>query len=146
MSVERVDVLSYIEDYFVRKASDNYRNRNDGDDIPHFSSGDTVKVYYSFKEKVETRKRGKVEISDRERVQVFEGVVISIRGSKLNKTFIVRKDSFGVGVEKVFPLYSPKIKKIKVVRRGRVRRAKLYYLRERKGKSARIKEKIEKKI
>jgi large subunit ribosomal protein L19 len=145
MPIERLDLLYDVEDYFVKEAERSYKERNNGEGIPRFLPGDTVRVHYSFKERVETRKRGKVEVTERERVQVFEGVVIAIRGSMLNRTFIVRKDSFGVGVERIFPLYSPKVKKIEVVRRGRVRRAKLYYLRERKGKAARIKEKIERK-
>ena len=99
-------------------------------DIPDFASGDTVKVGY------------KVTEGTRSRVQNYEGVVISRKGgSTLAASFTVRKISFGEGVERVFPLHSPNIESITVVRRGRVRRAKLYYLRERRGKSARIAEK-----
>ncbi len=99
------------------------------DDIPEFGPGDTVNVHVRVVE------------GDKERIQQFKGVVISIRGSGARKTFTVRKVSNGVGVERIFPLYSPKIAKIEVLRRGHVRRAKLYYLRQRSGKSARIKEK-----
>lgn len=99
------------------------------DDIPSFNAGDTVKVHV------------KVVEGNRERVQVFEGVVIARRGSSIRESFTVRKLSFGVGVERCFPLHSPIIEKIEVVTRGDVRRAKLYYLRDRVGKSAKIKEK-----
>ena len=98
-------------------------------DIPDFRPGDTVKVY------AKVRERGK------ERIQVFEGVVIQKRRGQKRSTFTVRKISFGVGVERIFPLHSPNIDKIEVVRRGKVRRAKLYYLRGKRGKAARIKEK-----
>ncbi|MBF0195295.1 MAG: 50S ribosomal protein L19 [Magnetococcales bacterium] len=98
-------------------------------EAPVFSSGDTLKVHV------------KVIEGDRERIQVFEGVCIARRNAGFRSTFRVRKISFGEGVERVFPLYSPKIDKIEVTRRGDVRRAKLYYLRERTGKSARIREK-----
>lgn len=99
------------------------------DDVPLFNAGDTVKVHV------------KVIEGNRERVQVFEGVVIARRGSSIRETFTVRKLSFGVGVERCFPLHSPIIERIEVVTRGDVRRAKLYYLRDRVGKSAKIKEK-----
>ena len=99
-------------------------------DIPDFAPGDTVKVGY------------KVTEGTRSRVQNYEGVVISRKGgSTLAASFTVRKISFGEGVERVFPLHSPNIESITVIRRGKVRRAKLYYLRERRGKSARISEK-----
>ncbi len=97
-------------------------------DVPEFRAGDTVKVHVRVVE------------GGRERVQVFEGVVIARNGEGLRASFTVRKVSFGVGVERVFPLHAPIIQKIEVTRRGDVRRAKLYYLRERSGKSARIKE------
>lgn len=99
------------------------------DNIPDFDAGDTVKVHV------------KVIEGNRERVQVFEGVVISRRGSSIRESFTVRKLSFGVGVERCFPLHSPIIEKIEVVARGDVRRAKLYYLRDRVGKAAKVKEK-----
>ncbi|OIJ09882.1 50S ribosomal protein L19 [Anaerobacillus arseniciselenatis] len=97
-------------------------------DIPAFRPGDTVRVHV------------KVVEGTRERIQVFEGVVIKRRGSGISETFIARKISYGVGVERTFPLHSPKIDKIEVMRRGKVRRAKLYYLRALRGKAARIKE------
>ncbi|TVP65401.1 MAG: 50S ribosomal protein L19 [Nitriliruptor sp.] len=99
------------------------------DDIPDFRPGDTVKVNVRVVE------------GTRSRIQVFEGVVIARKGGGLRETFTVRKVSFGVGVERTFPVHSPVIESIEVVRRGKVRRAKLYYLRDRVGKSARIKEK-----
>ncbi|AWB44271.1 50S ribosomal protein L19 [Paenibacillus sp. CAA11] len=97
-------------------------------DIPSFRPGDTLKVYV------------KVIEGTRERIQLFEGVVIKRRGGGISETYTVRKISNGVGVERTFPLHSPKIDKIEVARRGKVRRAKLYYLRELRGKAARIKE------
>jgi large subunit ribosomal protein L19 len=97
-------------------------------DIPAFKPGDTVRVYV------------KVIEGNRERTQVFEGVVIARRGKGSQETFTVRRISYGVAVERIFLLHSPRIERIEVVRRGDVRRAKLYYLRERKGKAARIKE------
>lgn len=99
------------------------------DDIPAFRPGDNVKVHVRVVE------------GNRERNQVFEGVVIARNGSGLDATFTVRKMSFGVGVERVFPVNAPIIQKVEVTRRGDVRRSKLYYLRDRRGKSARIKEK-----
>ena len=99
------------------------------DDIPDFAPGDTVKVHV------------KVIEGNRERVQLFQGVVIARRGAGAGESFKVRKLSFGVGVERTFPLHSPIIEKIEVVTRGDVRRAKLYYLRDRVGKSAKVKEK-----
>lgn len=98
------------------------------DDVPEFRAGDTVKVHVRVVE------------AGRERVQVFEGVVIARNGTSSRASFTVRKLSFGVGVERVFPLNAPIIQKIEVTRKGDVRRAKLYYLRDRVGKSARIKE------
>ncbi len=98
--------------------------------VPDFRPGDTVRVHQRVIE------------GNRERVQVFEGVVIARRNRGINSSFTVRKISYGEGVERVFPLYSPRIEKIEVVRRGRVRRAKLYYLRERRGKAARIAERM----
>ena len=102
------------------------------DDIPAFRAGDTVKVHV------------KVIEGSRSRVQVFQGVVIARQGSGIGETFTVRKVSFGVGVERTFPLHAPTIDKIEVDRRGDVRRAKLYYLRGLRGKAARIREKREK--
>jgi large subunit ribosomal protein L19 len=97
-------------------------------DLPEFAPGDTVKVHVKIKE------------GEKERIQVFQGVVISKRKGTTNATFTVRKVSYGVGVERVFPMHSPIIDKIEVVTRGRVRRAKIYYLRKLRGKAARIKE------
>ncbi|AST92076.1 50S ribosomal protein L19 [Sutcliffiella cohnii] len=97
-------------------------------DLPTFKSGDTVRVHV------------KVVEGTRERIQIFEGVVIKRRGGGISETFTVRKISYGVGVERTFPVHSPKIDKLEVIRRGKVRRAKLYYLRELRGKKARIKE------
>ena len=102
--------------------------------ITHFSAGDTIKVGVKIIE-------GK-----RERIQYFEGVCIAKKNRDINSSFTVRKISFGEGVERTFALYSPNVDSIKVIRSGKVRRAKLYYLRDRKGKSARIAEKIKKKI
>ena len=99
--------------------------------VPEFGPGDTLKVHV------------KVIEGTRERVQIFEGVCIARKAGSINSNFTVRKISYGAGVERVFPLYSPRIDQIEVVRRGRVRRAKLYYLRGRRGKSARIAEKIQ---
>ena len=97
-------------------------------DLPDFAAGDTVKVHVKIKE------------GEKERIQVFQGVVVSKRRGTTNATFTVRKVSYGVGVERVFPMHSPIIDKIEVVTRGRVRRAKIYYLRKLRGKAARIKE------
>ena len=97
-------------------------------DLPSFRPGDTLRVHVRIIE------------GTRERIQVFEGVVIKRRGGGISETFTVRKISSGVGVERTFPLHTPKIEKIEVSRRGKVRRAKLYYLRELRGKAARIKE------
>lgn len=98
-------------------------------DVTDFSVGDTVRVSV------------KVVEGDKERIQPFEGIVIARCGSGTRETFMVRKISFGVGVERIFPLYSPGIDKIEVLKKGRVRRAKLYYLRGKKGKAAKIREK-----
>ena len=102
-----------------------------GKDIPEFGPGDTVLVNY------------KVVEGERSRIQAYEGVCIGRAGAGLNENFTVRKISYGEGVERVFPLYSPMIDSIKIVRRGKVRRAKLYYLRGRRGKAARISERQE---
>ena len=112
-----MDKLKLVEQTVVR------------DDLPDFKAGDTVNVHYRVRE------------GEKERIQQYQGVVINERGSGSNKTFIVRKMSGNVGVERIFPLYSPFIAKIEVKKRGKVRRSKLFYLRERRGKSARIQEK-----
>ncbi len=98
-------------------------------DVTDFNVGDTVRISV------------KVVEGDKERIQPFEGVVIARRGSGTRETFMVRKVSLGVGVERIFPIYSPSINKLEVMKRGKVRRAKLYYLRGKKGKAAKIKEK-----
>ncbi|WP_251212917.1 50S ribosomal protein L19 [Adlercreutzia murintestinalis] len=98
-------------------------------DVPDFKPGDTVKVHYRITE------------GNRERIQVFQGDVIRRHGESSRETFTVRKISFSVGVERTFPVHSPKIEKIEVIRKGKVRRSKLYYLRDKVGKAAKIKEK-----
>ncbi|MFZ5639715.1 MAG: 50S ribosomal protein L19 [Bacillota bacterium] len=113
-----MDLISSIEQEQVRK------------DIPDFKPGDTVKVHV------------KVVEGNRERIQLFEGVVIKRRGGGLRETFTVRRVSYGVGVERTFPLHSPRLDRIEIAKRGRVRRARLFYLRGLRGKAARIKEKV----
>ena len=108
---------------------DSVDKRSLRDDIPEFQAGDTVKVHVRVVE------------GNKERVQVFEGVVIARRGSGINESFTVRKLSFGVGVERTFPLHSPIMSKVEFMTQGDVRRAKLYYLRDRIGKAAKVKEK-----
>ena len=98
-------------------------------DIPHFSTGDTIKVHARIKE------------GEKERIQVFQGFVLRKRKGTTGATFTVRKISYGVGVERIFPLHSPTIDKIEVVSKGKVRRGRLYYMRKLKGKAARLKEK-----
>jgi large subunit ribosomal protein L19 len=98
-------------------------------DIPDFRSGDTVKVHAKIRE------------GDKERIQVFQGVVIRKRKGKMGATFTVRKVSYGIGVERIFPLHSPNIDKVEIISRGKVRRGRLYYMRKLRGKAARIKEK-----
>lgn len=111
-----MDIIRLIEEQQMKK------------DLPEFRPGDTVKVHL------------KVVEGGRERIQVFEGVVIKRRGGGMRETFTVRRISYGVGVERTLPLHSPRIDKIEVIRRGKVRRARLFYLRSLKGKAARIKE------
>jgi large subunit ribosomal protein L19 len=119
-----VDIIKELELEQIAKLSANKT-------IPEFGPGDTVIVNVKVKE------------GDRTRVQAYEGVVIARNGGGLNESFTVRKISYGEGVERVFPIYGPLIDSIKVVRRGKVRRAKLYYLRDRRGKSARIAERTD---
>lgn len=114
--------LSEVESPFLRS------------DVPEFRAGDNVKVHV------------KVAEGDKERIQIFQGVVIARRGSGTRETFTVRKISGGMGVERIFPLHTPTIEKVEVVRRGRVRRAKLYYLRKLRGKAARIEERRDERI
>lgn len=111
-----MDIIKMLEDEQLRK------------DIPAFNVGDTVQVHYRVVE------------GTRERIQVFEGTVIKKQGGGVGETFTVRRLSYGVGVERTFPINSPRIDKLVVTRRGRVRRAKLYYLRDRQGKAAKVKE------
>lgn len=111
-----MNLVDLIEKQYIRE------------DIPAFRVGDTVKVHVKIKE------------GDKERIQVYEGVVIARKGHGSTETFTVRRVAYNVGVERTFPIHSPKLDKIELVRRGKVRRAKLYYLRERTGKAARIKE------
>ncbi|MFA5513948.1 MAG: 50S ribosomal protein L19 [Sphaerochaetaceae bacterium] len=96
------------------------------DGAENFSVGDTVKVYFTIKE------------GDKQRIQIYEGLVIAFKNSGIRKTFTVRKNSYGVGVERIFPLHSPLIEKVEVTRQGRVRRAKLYYIRSKVGKKAKV--------
>lgn len=100
------------------------------DDLPSFTAGDTINVHYRVRE------------GDKERIQQYKGIVISERGSGANKTFTVRKMSGNVGVERIFPFYTPFIAKIEVLKKGKVRRSKLFFLRELRGKAARIQEKV----
>ena len=99
-------------------------------ELPEFSIGDTIKIGVNIRE------------GDKERVQYFEGTVIARKGSGVAETFTVRRISYGVGVERVFPIHSPNVKDITIIRKGHVRRAKLYYLRDRVGKAAKVKEQI----
>lgn len=112
-----MDLIKMLEDEQLRS------------DLPIFNVGDTVQVHY------------KVIEGTRERIQVYEGTVIKIQGGGARKTFTARRISYGVGVERTFPIHSPRIEMLKVIRRGKVRRAKLYYLRDRQGKAAKVKEK-----
>ena len=114
-----MDALKLIAEESVKK------------ELPDFSIGDTVRVDVNIRE------------GERERIQAFEGTVIARKGSGVAETFTVRRVAYGVGVERVFPLHSPNVKTIKVIRKGRVRRAKLYYLRDRVGKAAKVKEQIQ---
>lgn len=100
------------------------------EEAPQFNIGDTIRVDVNIRE------------GERERIQQFEGTVIARKGSGVSETFTVRRVSYGVGVERVFPLHSPNVKAVRVIRQGRVRRAKLYYLRDRVGKAAKVKEQI----
>lgn len=112
-----MDIIKMLEDEQLRN------------DLPSFNVGDTVQVHY------------KVVEGTRERIQIFEGTVIKIQGGGARETFTVRRLSYGVGVERTFPMHSPRIEKLVVTRKGKVRRAKLYYLRDRQGKAAKVKEK-----
>jgi large subunit ribosomal protein L19 len=108
-------------DLLIQKLEKRYQRKVD---IPDFRVGDTVRVYYKVKE------------GNKERIQPFEGLVIRFQGTGLNRMFTVRKESFGVGIERTFPLYNPRLEKIEIVKFGKVRRAKLYYIRQLSGKAA----------
>ena len=99
-------------------------------EVPELNIGDTVRVHNRIKE------------GNKERTQMFEGTIIAIKGSGISESFTVRRVSYGIGVEKTFPVHSPNVEKVDIIRSGKVRRAKLYYLRDRAGKSAKVKEKI----
>ena len=129
--IERVVRIEYDEDAAMNTLDD-LDAQSQRTDIPDFRAGDTLKVH------------ARVVEGNRSRVQIFQGVVISRQGGGLRETFTIRKISFGVGVERTYPIHSPLIDKIEVVTRGDVRRAKLYYLRELRGKKAKIKELREK--
>jgi large subunit ribosomal protein L19 len=116
---DKMDIIKTLEQEQLRS------------DLPVLSIGDYVKVHLKVKE------------GSRERIQIFEGTVIAKKGSGLKETFTVRRVSYGVGVERILPVHSPKISAIEVVRKGKIRRAKLYFLRERVGKAARVKEKLD---
>ncbi len=112
-----MDIIKILEDEQMR------------DDLPSFNVGDTVQVHYKVKE------------GTRERIQIFEGTVIKKQGKGVRETFTVRRLSYGVGVERTFPIHSPRIGELVVTRRGKTRRSKLYYLRDRQGRASRVKEK-----
>lgn len=122
-----MNIIEQIEQEQIAKLTE-------GQEVPEFGAGDTVRIHV------------KVVEGTRERVQIYEGVCIARKNAELNSSFTVRKISYGEGVERVFPLYSPRIEKIEVVRRGVVKRAKLYYLRGLRGKRARIAEKVERRV
>ena len=109
--------------------------------LPQINPGDTVRVHVRVKETSVKEEKGKSKETERERVQIFEGIVIGLRGTGSRATMTVRKVSFGTGVERIFPLHARTIEKVDIVKHARVRRAKLYFLRERKGKASRMKEK-----
>ncbi|MEO0270718.1 MAG: 50S ribosomal protein L19 [candidate division WOR-3 bacterium] len=119
-------LIKKVEEKFMKK------------DIPDFRAGDTVRVHVKITELKEDTKTKK--LVEKTRIQPFEGIVLERRGSGLSETFTVRRVTQGIGVERTFPLHSPFIEKIEVVRRGKVRKAKIFWIREKKGKKARIKE------
>ena len=122
----------------MANAIDEIQSQFQKKDVPTFGPGDTVRVHVRIVEQREDVKTKKTVT--KERVQPFEGVVIRRKGGRLSESFTVRKVTQGIGIERIFPIHSPFIKKIERIRRGKVRRAKLYYLRERRGKATRIKE------
>ncbi len=117
-----MDLINAIEQEYLKQ------------ELPKLRIGDYVKVHV------------KVTEGNRERIQIFEGTIIAMRGTGINRAFTVRRLSFGVGVERVFPLHSPKVADVEIIRRGKIRRAKLYYLRDRVGKAARVKEDLRAKL
>ncbi|MGQ9622718.1 MAG: 50S ribosomal protein L19 [Candidatus Caldatribacteriaceae bacterium] len=119
--MDKARILKVVEGSFLK----------DETQVPQVAPGDQVRVYF------------KVIEGEKERIQPFEGLVIAARGAGVNRTFTVRKVSFGVGVERIFPLHSPRIERIEILRHGKVRRAKLYYLREKSAKESRLEEKRE---
>jgi len=122
-------------------AIDRIEARSLKQDLPRISPGDTVRVHVRVREtSVKEEIKGKPKVTERERVQVFEGVVIGLRGSGARATMTVRKVSFGQGVERIFPLNARTVDKVEVVKHAHVRRAKLYFLRQRRGKASRMKE------
>ena len=127
----RMNVLDYKEENPMNKIVEAFANEQLKTEIPAFNVGDTIRVHNRIKE------------GSRERIQMFEGTVIAKRNGGVGETFTVRRVSYGVGVEKTFPIHSPNVVKVDVIRNGKVRRAKLFYLRDRVGKSAKVKEKIE---
>ena len=127
----RMNVLDYKEENPMNKIVEAFANEQLKTEIPAFNVGDTIRVHNRIKE------------GSRERIQMFEGTVIAKRNGGVGETFTVRRVSYGVGVEKTFPFHSPNVVKVDVIRNGKVRRAKLFYLRDRVGKSAKVKEKIE---
>ena len=127
----RMNVLDYKEENPMNKIVEAFANEQLKTEIPAFNVGDTIRVHNRIKE------------GSRERIQMFEGTVIAKRNGGVGETFTVRRVSYGVGVEKTFPIHSPNVVKVDVIRNGKVRRAKLFYLRDRVGNSAKVKEKIE---
>ena len=127
----RMNVLDYKEENPMNKIVEAFATEQLKTAIPAFNVGDTIRVHNRIKE------------GSRERIQMFEGTVIAKRNGGVGETFTVRRVSYGVGVEKTFPIHSPNVVKVDVIRNGKVRRAKLFYLRDRVGKSAKVKEKIE---
>lgn len=127
----RMNVTEFKEENPMNKIIEAFANEQLKTEVPQFNVGDTIRVHNRIKE------------GSRERIQMFEGTVIAKRNGGVGETFTVRRVSYGVGVEKTFPIHSPNVVKVDVIRNGKVRRAKLFYLRDRVGKSAKVKEKIE---
>jgi large subunit ribosomal protein L19 len=126
-----MNVIDFKEEDPMNKIVEAFANEQLKTEVPAFNVGDTIRVHNRIKE------------GSRERIQMFEGTVIAKRNGGVGETFTVRRISYGVGVEKTFPIHSPNVVKVDVIRNGKVRRAKLFYLRDRVGKSAKVKEKIE---